>query len=103
MERPELLSLSDVEPVMSEALTLANRRQRDLDDATMASDWQWILAVLRMTQDRALTGTPLHLRRPEGWPASADIKYTMRRSIVALIDDILRTAIVDELDEKSNV
>lgn len=67
--------------------------------ATMASDWSWILKTLRMCEDRALTGTPLHLRRPPWLSPQADVKMLSRNSIMRAIDNVFSTAVVDEPEE----
>ena len=66
--------------------------------ATMQEDWEWILRVLRMCQDRALTGTPLHLRHPAWLSPQADYARTLRDSTVKMIDDVFSTAVVERED-----
>ena len=70
--------------------------------ATMASDWEWILATLRMVEDRALTGTPLQITRPSWMSANADVRLLMRNAVAKQIDAIFSTAVVVE-PEKSDV
>jgi hypothetical protein len=63
--------------------------------ATMQADWDWILAVLKMCQDRALTGTPLHLRHPAYLSPKADYARTLRNGMVRMLDDVFSTAVVE--------
>ena len=63
---------------------------------TQQADWNWICDVLIMVRDRARAGTPVHLRRPQGWPPNADIADTMRYSMYRQIDSILSTAVIIE-------
>jgi hypothetical protein len=61
----------------------------------MQHDWEWILKVMRMCQDRALTGTPLRLHHPTWLSPQCDYKWTMRNAVVRMIDDIFSTAVVE--------
>jgi hypothetical protein len=63
--------------------------------ATMQADWDWVLKVLRMCQDRALTGTPLHVVHPAWLSPQCDYARTLRDSMVHMIDDVFSTAVVE--------
>jgi hypothetical protein len=101
-EYPEVIQSTSLaerrkaQELLAAAATTANR-PRD-QQATMQTDWDWILKALRMCQDRALTGTPLHLRHPAWLPPSADCAMTLRNSVVRMIDDIFSTAVVERED-----
>jgi hypothetical protein len=73
-------------------MSIAEPREQQ---AAMQTDWDWILKTLQMCQDRALTGTPLHLRRPAWLSPSADCAMTLRNGVVRMIDDIFSTAVVE--------
>jgi hypothetical protein len=73
-------------------------RQPRNQQATMQADWNCILCVLRMCQDRALTGTPLHLIQPSYWPPKGDYARTLRSSMIRMIDDVFSTAVVERED-----
>jgi hypothetical protein len=66
--------------------------------ATMAEidalqgDWEWIMKVLRMSNDRVLDGQRITLYRPKGWSKSADIKTTMADAMIRQIKTIVSTA-----------
>lgn len=65
---------------------------------SMQADWEWILKTLRMCQDRALTGTPLILRRPDWFPPHGDVKQTLCRGVKQMVDDVFSTAVVERED-----
>jgi hypothetical protein len=58
------------------------------------SDWDWILKVLRMTRDRAQSGTPLHVTRCP-W-LLGDPREQIRNGAIRMIYEIFETAVVDE-------
>jgi hypothetical protein len=63
--------------------------------ATMESDWQWVLRVLRQMQDQALDGVPLHLRRPLWLPPEADAIAAYKNYVTKMIEDIFSNAVVN--------
>lgn len=65
-------------------------------EAIMQSDWHNVLCTLRMLQDRALTGTPLHVRRPSWLSPTADPVPLLREGAKRMIDDLFSTAVVDD-------
>jgi hypothetical protein len=65
---------------------------------TLQSDWEWIMKVLRMSNDRVLDGQRITLYRPKGWGKSADIKTTMEHALIQQIKTIISTAEVVDAD-----
>jgi hypothetical protein len=59
---------------------------------TLQSDWEWIIKVLRMSNDRVLDGQRITLYRPKGWSKSANIKSTMADAMIRQIKTIISTA-----------
>lgn len=70
-------------------------------EVLQASDFNNLLCTLRIVQDRALAGTPLHVRRPEWYPKAADPIAAMRASVAKMLEDIFATAVTDEPEEES--
>jgi hypothetical protein len=64
--------------------------------ATMESDWQWVLRVLRQMQDQALDGVPLRLEHPRWLPQQADVISMYRSHVAHMIEDIFLNAVADE-------
>jgi hypothetical protein len=58
----------------------------------LQGDWEWIMKVLRMSNDRVLDGQRITLYRPKGWGKSANIKSTMADAMIRQIKTIISTA-----------
>jgi hypothetical protein len=97
-EDPEGIPLAErrkaQELLAAEAAISRPREQQ----AAMQRDWDWILKTLKMCQDRALTGTPLHLQRPAWLSPKADYALTLREGVKKMIDDVFSTAVVERED-----
>jgi hypothetical protein len=74
------------------------REPRD-KGALMQSDWYNVLCTLKMLQDRALTGTWLHIKRPDWYPKNGAYDQMQRDAAKGMIDDIFSTVVVDEPEE----
>jgi hypothetical protein len=63
---------------------------------TMQRDWDWVLKVLRMTRDRAQSGTPLHVTRPVWLHRENDVRALLCGGVIGMVKEIFATAVVDE-------
>ena len=70
---------------------------------TLQTDWDWLLKVMKMTEDRVLDGQRIRLRRPVGWSKTADIRRTMEAGVCGMVANILSTAEIIEPEEADGV